>query len=116
MTRLIVTREDTGQILSPHGWTPDIQEARLFSQKSAASNAARAMIGVFKHWRRGDAPEAMPGLKHSEVVLVSAEDYAEIQEQLDKLNALEAAGVDNWEGYCYAMEILRGEADEEDSL
>lgn len=30
----------------------------------------------------------------------------DVQERLDFLNALEAAGVDNWEGYDYAQEIL----------
>lgn len=112
MSRLIVTREDTGQILAAHGWTKDIQEARLFGRKSAASNAARQMIGVFSRWRRRDAPEAMPNLKHSEVVLVSAEDYAAMQGDLDKLNALEAAGVDNWQGYDDAMAIMRGEEED----
>lgn len=112
MSRLIVTREDTGQILAAHGWTNDIQEARLFGRKSAASNAARQMIGIFRGWRAPGAPETMPDLKHSEVVLVSAEDYAAIQDQLDKLNALEAHGVDNWQGYDDAMESLRDEEDD----
>ena len=30
-----------------------------------------------------------------------------LEEVERKLNALEEAGVDNWEGYSYAMEILR---------
>lgn len=32
-----------------------------------------------------------------------------IQQRLDKLNALECAGVDNWDGYGYAMEYLNDE-------
>jgi chromosome segregation ATPase len=34
---------------------------------------------------------------------------ADVQRQLDLLQALESAGVDNWSGYDYAMEIFRGE-------
>lgn len=35
----------------------------------------------------------------------------QLQEDSAKLNALEVAGVDNWDGYSYAMEILdEGEA------
>jgi hypothetical protein len=36
----------------------------------------------------------------------------EIQKRLDKLDALEAAGVDNWEGY---NDTLEGFTDEEES-
>lgn len=32
--------------------------------------------------------------------------YVELCEAEEKLNALEAAGVDNWEGYGHAMDIL----------
>jgi hypothetical protein len=38
--------------------------------------------------------------------VVSPERYAELLEAERKLMALEAAGVDNWEGYCCAMEIM----------
>lgn len=37
---------------------------------------------------------------------------AEIQIQLDMLAALESAGVDNWSGYDWAMEIFRGNSNE----
>lgn len=37
------------------------------------------------------------------------DDLESLREDRAKLNALEAAGVDNWEGYDHAMEILRGE-------
>jgi hypothetical protein len=36
----------------------------------------------------------------------------EDQERLDLLDALEAAGVDNWQGYEEAMDMLREEDDE----
>jgi len=34
--------------------------------------------------------------------------FEEIKEDSNKLSALEEAGVDNWEGYDIAMEILNG--------
>lgn len=37
---------------------------------------------------------------------LTADEYAGIQKRLDFLDALEAAGVDNWRGYDYAYEIL----------
>jgi hypothetical protein len=37
----------------------------------------------------------------------------ELEKRSDRLAALEAAGVDNWEGYGHAMAVLRGEADED---
>ena len=33
----------------------------------------------------------------------------EVQERLNLLDALEAAGVDNWNGYGYALDYMRGE-------
>jgi hypothetical protein len=36
---------------------------------------------------------------------------ASVKELEDWRNALEAAGVDNWDGYEYAKEILRGDAE-----
>ena len=38
-------------------------------------------------------------------------DWETIQERLDFLEALEQAGVDNWEGYYLAQEIMYGEED-----
>lgn len=40
------------------------------------------------------------------------EQVAELQEDAAFLNALQIAGVDNWDGYSYACEIARGEADD----
>lgn len=42
-------------------------------------------------------------------VIISEDEYDSLQEDGEKLNALECAGVDNWEGYGYAMDILYGE-------
>jgi hypothetical protein len=38
-------------------------------------------------------------------------EYQELLHQARKLEALEAAGVDNWRGYDHAMEILHGDED-----
>lgn len=35
----------------------------------------------------------------------------ELEQERDYINALEAAGVDNWDGYSYAMSLLNGEED-----
>jgi hypothetical protein len=39
-------------------------------------------------------------------VTISKEEYESLLEASDKLLALEGAGVDNWEGYDEAMELL----------
>lgn len=44
-------------------------------------------------------------------VEISAEELEQLQADSRKLAALEEAGVDNWEGYGYAMEILSGMED-----
>ena len=42
-----------------------------------------------------------------EMVKISKEEYKHLLEDSDTLSALEEAGVDNWEGYDDAMDILR---------
>jgi hypothetical protein len=49
-----------------------------------------------------------------ETVTISKEEYESLLEDSNKLLALEGAGVDNWEGYDEAMEMMR-EMNEEDS-
>jgi hypothetical protein len=39
-------------------------------------------------------------------ITIPAGRFAELTNAEAKLNALEAAGVDNWEGYDHAMDIL----------
>lgn len=41
-----------------------------------------------------------------ETITIDKKRYDELIEAEAKLRALEAAGVDNWQGYNYAMEIL----------
>ena len=38
---------------------------------------------------------------------IPLKEYESLQKDAEKLQALEQAGVDNWSGYDYAMEILR---------
>lgn len=45
------------------------------------------------------------------MVSISEDEYEELKSAKDKLEALEAAGVDNWEGYSYAMESFYVEGD-----
>lgn len=42
-----------------------------------------------------------------ETITISLSEYESLIRAQDKLDALEGAGVDNWEGYDYAMEMLR---------
>lgn len=48
-------------------------------------------------------------------VTIDVSEYDELKRASKKLEALEAAGVDNWQGYDYAMEILEGEDHKEDA-
>lgn len=43
---------------------------------------------------------------------IPIEQYNELKTRSARLDALEAAGVDNWSGYDHAMEILHGDEDE----
>lgn len=47
------------------------------------------------------------------VVMLDTERYEELLNSEQLLQALRAAGVDNWDGYDYAFEILREWNDEE---
>jgi len=38
-------------------------------------------------------------------VLLSAEEYEELLDKIDLLEALQEGGVDNWEGFEYAIDI-----------
>jgi len=45
----------------------------------------------------------------TETVTISKKEYEELLEDQKMLNALQDAGVDIWEGYDYAMELLNEE-------
>lgn len=42
----------------------------------------------------------------SDTITITKKEYEKLKEKRDLLDALEAAGVDNWDGWDYAMEIL----------
>jgi hypothetical protein len=48
-----------------------------------------------------------------ETVTISKKEYESLLEDSEKLSALEAAGVDNWEGYDNAMEMMKDMEDME---
>jgi hypothetical protein len=55
----------------------------------------------------------MMNVDNQETITINVSEYDELKRASKKLDALEAAGVDNWQGYSYAMEILEGEDDKE---
>jgi hypothetical protein len=48
-----------------------------------------------------------------ETVTISKKEYEELVKDSEKLSALEAAGVDNWQGYDNAMEMMKDMEDME---
>lgn len=48
-----------------------------------------------------------------EMVTITKKEYDSLCEDAAKLTALECAGVDNWSGYDFAMDILREQRGEE---
>lgn len=51
--------------------------------------------------------EHREGQKRNEAVLIDPVELGKLREASERLSALEAAGVDNWEGYGHAMQIMR---------
>lgn len=47
-------------------------------------------------------------MEEDELMMIKKTEYYELVAQSEKLLALEAAGVDNWEGYDDAMETVLG--------
>jgi hypothetical protein len=48
-----------------------------------------------------------------EIITITKKEYDSLREDSDFLGALISAGVDNWEGYDYALRLI-GELEEED--
>lgn len=46
-----------------------------------------------------------------ESVTISKAEYEELLDDQKLLNALQACGVDNWDGYGFALDMLKGEQD-----
>jgi len=47
-------------------------------------------------------------------IVLSKERYEDLIEKEERLEVLENCGVDNWEGYEYAMELIYGNKEEEE--
>lgn len=47
-----------------------------------------------------------------EMVTITKKEYDELVKNSNELNALESCGVDNWDGYDIAMEMIHGDEDE----
>ena len=47
-------------------------------------------------------------MKEEETVTITKKEYEELKEDQQMLRALEGAGVDNWDGYEYAQDALKG--------
>lgn len=44
-----------------------------------------------------------------DTIEISKKEYVELKDDARFLNALRAAGVDNWDGYSYALELLNND-------
>lgn len=49
-----------------------------------------------------------------DMIVITKDEYERLKEESDFLSCLEAAGVDNWEGYSVAIQLSNGELDEDD--
>lgn len=63
-------------------------------------------------------PEGVPGTEYfdqsDDMVSISKKELESLREDSAMLAALEAAGVDNWEGYSIACRELSGDGEEDD--
>lgn len=50
------------------------------------------------------------------MIQLTQAEYDKLLDAQNKLSALQAAGVDNWDGYDYAMEMLNDEEEESECL
>jgi hypothetical protein len=69
--------------------------------------------GAWQELRRSDLQAALDRLDAMALDAVAREKRVRAMEgDVARLRALEIAGVDNWEGWDYAMAVLRGEEDD----
>jgi len=52
-------------------------------------------------------------MEKDKMITITQNEYGKLLNAYYKLNALECAGVDNWEGYGYALENFNEDEDEE---
>ncbi len=57
-------------------------------------------------YRKENGFVLIPEKDFNEFVLVPEKEFAEMERSLQFLSALEAAGVDNWEGYEIAQDMM----------
>lgn len=80
----------------------------------------RTTIPVISIWSEANTPEQLVKILMDKIkknslsafVTIPREKYYQLEEESDKLNALELTGVDNWDGYDIAMEYLKGESED----
>lgn len=71
-------------------------------------NKINELVQPLRHTKYMSFPDNEDEIETSIANLISEikNEIAENDERLEKLSALENAGVDNWSGYSYAMELL----------
>ena len=52
-------------------------------------------------------------MKTRKMITIPEDDYNDLLESQAFLDCLEACGVDNWDGYEYAVEMLNSESDDD---
>lgn len=52
-------------------------------------------------------------MEEKEMITITREEYEQLLDDRECLSCLKAAGVDNWEGYDYAMEMYDSYCEEE---
>lgn len=93
------------------GMNRDVQQLRNikkeFEARETEYEAALLALGEQVSGLRGELRDARYQIRLLSTPINTGN--AKIQGRLDKLDALEAAGVDNWEGYDFAMAALHGD-------
>ncbi len=106
-----------GTFLTLYSRSPDFAQALVGSpQKLAAANSRRKrhsqwVVDHPKHYTDTEIANHKANLElthvKQEVVFLPITELSEMQDDLEVLHALRAAGVDNWQGYDEAQTILR---------
>lgn len=61
----------------------------------------------------GPLPPVPQDRDENDFVSITRSEYESLLEDRDMMRALESAGVDNWDGYSIAQDMLRAESDVE---
>jgi hypothetical protein len=91
----------------------DAEERRLTDERfkialerEALETAKRVQDSLERHAKDVEARKNHVSAISDEMISIKRSEYDELLEDSAFLNALRAAGVDNWDGYDYALEIL----------